>query len=179
LAPTFFTFIIPPPLTSTLFPYTTLFRSYQDQSSGVGPDTILLNLDTNGLASGGFGSVSNATTTQVGAFAPIPAQPKREIDAEAGLAWDHSGGPHRGRLYLVYTDRPSTSSADTDIYVRFSDNNGATWSSRVRVNDDPAGNGKSQFLPRIALDQTSGNIAVSFYDCRNSAGNNTAEVWAA
>ena len=151
---------------------------YQDQSSGVGPDTILLNLDTNGLAPGGFGSASNATTTQVGAFAPIPAQPLREIDAEAGLAWDRSGGPRNGRVYLVYTDRPSTSSADTDIYVRFSDNNGATWSSRVRVNDDPAGNGQSQFLPRIALDQTSGNVAVSFYDCRNSPSNNAVEVWA-
>src|SRR5207249_562892 len=37
---------------------------------------------------------------------------------------------------------------------------------------------KSQFLPRIALDQTSGNIAVSWYDSRNSPGNNTAEFWA-
>jgi hypothetical protein len=62
--------------------------------------------------------------------------------------------------------------------VRFSDNNGAAWSSPVRVNDDPLGNGKSQFLPRIAIDQTSGYIAVSFYDCRNSPGNNTTEVWA-
>jgi hypothetical protein len=94
------------------------------------------------------------------------------------LAWDCSGGPFNGRLYLVYTDRPSTGSADTDIYVRFSNNNGATWSSRVRVNDDTVGNGKSQFLPRIAIDQTSGNIAVSFYDCRNSPGNNTTELWA-
>src|SRR5207245_2847297 len=59
-----------------------------------------------------------------------------------------------------------------------STNNGATWSSRVRVNDDTIGNGKSQFLPRIAIDQTSGNIAVSFYDCRNSPGNTTTELWA-
>ena len=48
----------------------------------------------------------------------------------------------------------------------------------MRVNDDPIGNGKSQFLPRIALDQTTGNIAVSFYDCRNSSTNGAAEVWA-
>jgi hypothetical protein len=46
------------------------------------------------------------------------------------------------------------------------------------VNDDAVGNGKSQFLPRIALDQTTGCIAVSFYDCRNSSANNTAEYWA-
>jgi hypothetical protein len=149
---------------------------YQDNGSGDGPDTILVNVDPDGLGPVGFGPVITATTTQVGGFATIPAQPSRTIDSEGGLAWDRSTGPHRGRVYLMYTDRPNTSSTDTDIYVRFSDNNGTNWSPRVRVNDDPAG--KSQFLPRIALDQTSGAIAVSFYDARNSPGNNTAEIWA-
>jgi len=155
-----------------------VFTVYQDANGGIGPDVILGNLDADGLGAGGFGPQINTTTTQVGSFAPIPAQPQRVIDSEAGLAWDCSGGPYNGRLYLVYTDRPSTNSADTDIYVRFSNNNGATWSNRARVNDDAIGNGKSQFLPRIAIDQTSGNIAVSFYDSRNSPGNNTAELWA-
>jgi hypothetical protein len=156
-----------------------VFTVYQDAGGGIGPDVILGNLDADGLGGGvGFGPQINTTTTQVGSFSPIPAQPLRDIDAEAGLAWDCSGGPFNGRLYLVYTDRLSPGFADTDIYVRFSTNNGTTWSSRVRVNDDTIGNGKSQFLPRIAIDQTSGNIAVSFYDCRNSPGNNTTELWA-
>lgn len=152
--------------------------AHQNENSGGGPDTIQINVDADGLGPGALGPAINATATQVGGFAYIPAQPQRSIDAEAGLAWDCSGGPHNGRVYLVYTDRPSTTSNDTDIYVRYSDNNGSTWSSSVRVNDDPIGNGKSQFLPRIALDQTTGYIAVSFYDCRNSAANNTPEVWA-
>jgi hypothetical protein len=155
-----------------------VFIVYQDSSGGIGPDVLLGNLDADGLGGAGFGPQINTTTTQVGSFAPIPAQPQRDIDSESGLAWDSSGGPFNGRLYLVYTDRPSTGSADTDIYVRFSNNNGTNWSSRVRVNDDTVGNGKSQFMPRIAIDQTSGNIAVSFYDCRNSPGNNTTELWA-
>jgi hypothetical protein len=151
---------------------------YQNNGSGVGPDTIKINVDPDGVGPAGFGPMFTATTTQVGGFAPIPAQPNRTIDTEAGLAWDRSGGPHRGRVYLMYTDRSSTTTADTDIYVRYSDDNGTNWSPRVRVNDDPVGNGKSQFLPKIALDQTTGNIAVSYYDCRNSPGNNMAEVWA-
>jgi hypothetical protein len=155
-----------------------VFTVYQDAGGDIGPDVILGNLDGDGLGGFGFGPQINTTVTQVGSFASLPAQPQRDVDSESGLAWDCSGGPFNGRLYLVYTDRPSTSSADTDIYVRFSNNNGATWSSRVRVNDDTIGNGKSQFLPRIAIDQTSGNIAVCFYDCRNSSGNNTTELWA-
>src|SRR5207244_11856192 len=40
------------------------------------------------------------------------------------------------------------------------------------------GNGKSQFLPAIAVDQSSGNIAVTWYDTRNSAAaNNTTQVF--
>jgi hypothetical protein len=45
----------------------------------------------------------------------------------------------------------------------------------VRVNTDAGTN--SQFFPKIALDPTSGNIAVVWYDCRNSAANNREELW--
>jgi hypothetical protein len=151
---------------------------YQNNTTTAGPDTIEENLNSSGLG-GTFGAQSSATATQVGSFTTIPAQPLRKIDAEAGLAWDRSGGPFQGRVYLMYTDRPNTSSYDTDIYLRYSDDSGTTWSSPVRVNDDPVGNGKSQFLPRISLDQTTGYIAVSFYDCRDSVNNNTTEFWAA
>ena len=139
-------------------------------------DGIFVNLDPDGLGPAGFNAVITATTTLVNGYLAIPAQPKRKIDAEAGLAWDRTAGPNNGAIYLVYTDRPNSTSADTDIYVRRSNDNGTTWGAAVRVNDDPAG--KSQFLPRIALDQTTGNLAVSFYDCRNSSGNNTAQIWA-
>jgi hypothetical protein len=151
---------------------------YQNENTREGPDTIQMNLNANGLG-GSFGPQSSPTATQVGSFSTIPAQPIRKIDAEAGLAWDRSGGPFQGRVYLMYTDRPNTTSYDTDIFVRYSDDSGKNWSAPVRVNDDPVGNGKSQFLARIALDQTTGYIAVSFYDCRNSESNNTTEFWAA
>src|SRR2546422_10082921 len=56
-----------------------------------------------------------------------------------------------------------------DIYVRFSDDDGTTWSSPVRVNDDHTKS--SQFLPKISLDPTTGNLAVVWYDSRNDLGN--------
>ena len=95
-------------------------------------------------------------------------EPAQDADAEVGLAWDRSGGAHNGRVYLVYTDETPDESNNLDILVRFSGDNGATWSAPVRVNDDAGTN--SQFLPRIALDQTTGNIAVSWYDARNDTG---------
>src|SRR5205823_9113438 len=95
---------------------------------------------------------------------------------------------NNGRVYLVYTLEQKNESDNTDVYVRYSDDNGATWSTGVRVNDDATVN--SQFLPKIALDPTSGKIAVAWYDARNDLGtggagdtdgvaNDDAQFWGA
>src|SRR3974390_1803753 len=119
-----------------------------------------------------------AAPVNVGGFTGIPAQPNWGVDPEAGLAYDRSNGSHRGRLYLVYTNSPALGSTDLDIFVIHSDDQGATWSTPpVRVNDDTGTN--SQFLPRISLDQTSGVLAVTWYDARNSANNDTAQYFGA
>jgi hypothetical protein len=142
--------------------------TYQDNIPSEGPSTIFVNLDPDGLGPSGFDPSIPVTSTNVGGFDYIPPQSKRSVDAEAGLAWDRSGGPHTGRVYLMYTDENPNESGDTDVLVRYSDDQGATWTTPVRVNDDTGTN--SQFLPRIALDQTTGFIAVSWHDSRNDLG---------
>jgi len=149
--------------------------AFQTPSGGVGPSTITLAVNATGSTSGSFTLATGTVVTQVGGFRAIPAQPSRTVDAEVGLAYDISNGPHRGRLHMVYTDAPSTTSNDLNIFTRYSDNDGATWSSPVRVNTDAGTN--SQFFSKIALDPTTGNIAVAWYDCRNSAANNRVELW--
>jgi len=142
--------------------------TYQDNIPSEGPSTIFVNLDPDGLGTAGFGPAIAVTTTNVGGFDFIPPQSNRSVDSESGLAWDRSGSPHRGRVYLLYTSEEPQESNDTDIQVRHSDDQGATWSAPVRVNDDAGTN--SQFNPRISLDQTTGNIAVSWHDSRNDLG---------
>ena len=77
----------------------------------------------------------------------------------------------------MYTDSPAAGSTDTNIRVVHSGDLGATWSSPVRVNDDKGAN--SQFLPHISVDQSTGTIAVTWYDARESALNNTARYYGA
>jgi hypothetical protein len=144
--------------------------TYQNPTGGQGPATIYANVDADGLGPGGFGPRITVTATNVGGFDFIPAQNERSIDAEAGVVWDATGGPFNNRIYLVYTEEPIFQSDDTDIYVRTSTDDGATWSAFVRVNDDPVGPIRSQFLPYIALDRTTGVVAVGFHDCRNDNG---------
>lgn len=156
--------------------------------SGQGGGKVFVNVDPDGLGPAGFGGRVFVTETHVGGFDFIPAQPDRSVDAEAGLAWDRTGGPHAGRVYLVYTREQPNESNNTDIYVRHSDDNGSTWSGAVRVNDDNTAN--TQFLPKISLDPTTGDIAVVWYDSRNDLGtggpgdtngipNDDAQFWGA
>jgi len=161
--------------------------TYQDQTNGQGGAHIYTALDANGLAPGGFSDPRFLARSRVGGFDFIPAQPDRSVDAEASLAWDRSGGHHSGRVYAVWTQETPNESDNTDIMFQYSDDNGATWTPPVRLNDDHTAN--SQFMPAIAVDQTTGDVAVSWYDCRNDLGtgspgdidgipNDDAQIWA-
>ncbi len=156
--------------------------------SGQGGGKIFVNVDPDGLGPAGFGDRIFVAETHVGGFDFIPAQQDRSVDAEVGLAWDRTGGPHAGRIYMVYTRESPNESDNTDILSRHSDDGGASWSAAVRLNDDHTAN--SQFLPKISLDPTTGNVAAVWYDARNDAGtggpgdtdgipNDDAQFWGA
>ena len=142
--------------------------TYQKTTAGQGGSDIYTAVDPDGLGPVGFNSAVLAAHSRVGGFDPIPAVPDRTIDDEANLAWDRSGGPHNGRVYLVWTQEAPNGSNNTDIELQHSDDNGATWAPAVKVNDDNTVN--SQFLPAIALDQSTGHLALSWYDTRNDLG---------
>jgi hypothetical protein len=151
-------------------------QTCQNPTGGQGPGSIQVNTDPDGLGLANFGAAVMATATNVGGFDFIPAQNVRSVDAEAGLAYDRfPASPHFGRLYLVYTDETVDENNDTDIMLRYSDDDGATWSAPIRVNDDPANPVRSQFLPKIATNPLSGNIAVCWHDARNSANNDSMQ----
>ena len=80
---------------------------------------------------------------------------------------DLSSGPHHGRLYVAYMDRYS---GDYDMFIRWSDDQGATWTDRMRLNDDAVGNGADQFHPWLSVGQD-GSVNVIFYDRRLDPGN--------
>jgi hypothetical protein len=142
--------------------------TYQKSVNGKGSTDIYTAVDPDGLGPAGFNTPLLVARSHIGGFDPIPAQPDRTIDAEPNLAWDRSGGAHNGRVYLVWATNPPNQSDNTDIELQHSDDNGATWSAPVKLNDDHTTN--SQYDPAIALDQSTGNLAVSWYDTRSDLG---------
>ncbi|MBI2826337.1 MAG: exo-alpha-sialidase [Planctomycetia bacterium] len=156
--------------------------AWQSAGSGQGPDTVRVNVDANGIGGAAFAAAVNAATTNVGAQDSIPAQPTRNIGAEASLAWNRA----TDRLWMVYTDEFGNESNDTDIWIKHSDDNGATWQGTTLISTLALTS--SQFMPKMAIDPITGNLVVVWHDARsdNGAGgggqrtagaNNEAELW--
>jgi hypothetical protein len=137
-----------------------------------GPCPIKVATDFDGLGPNGFSAPVIVVTSNVGTFTPIPAEDTRTIHAHPTLDYNEI----TGRLYMSYTDRPSTSSADTDIYEQSSSDGGLTWAPRIKLNDDNSG--KSQFYSDIEVDPTTGYVAATWYDCRNDPSNVSAQIFA-
>jgi subtilisin-like proprotein convertase family protein len=167
--------------------------AYQNPAGNEGPSNISVNVDPDGLGPLTFGANINVTNTNVGGCDVIPAQSGFAatrlcigVNAAVSLAWDRTGGPNDGRIYLVYTNEAPAESNNTNVFLRISDNDGATWSFPRQVNDDLTT--RSQFLPRVAIDQNTGDVGVVWYDARNDAGtggtgdtngipNDDAQLW--
>jgi len=82
---------------------------------------------------------------------------------------DITDGPRRGTMYMAFMDWTAGYS-ETDLYFIKSTDGGATWSNRLRLNDDPLNNGCDQFHPWLCVD-SSGMITVIWLDRRLDSGN--------
>lgn len=95
------------------------------------------------------------------------------------IAADNSNGPYRGRLYVVYaSNQPAGNGNKPDIFSRYSDDGGATWSSAVMVNDDFPSNGNHQWHPAIWCDVETGRLYVQWMDTRDTPTSDSALIYA-
>lgn len=92
-----------------------------------------------------------------------------EAPAHPAMDVDISGGLYNGRIYIAYINIGSGSN-DYDLYVRHSDNQGASWSSARRINDDTFDNGRDQFHPWLTVDNT-GVVHAVWLDRRQDPAN--------
>jgi hypothetical protein len=119
--------------------------TYMSSDSGLGQRWV-------GTYGGGRHTINNART------APHPK-----------VAMDNSNGPYRGRLYFVNASNdPAGNGNKPDIWLRYSTDQGATWSARVRVNDNANPQASDQWFPEIWCEGTTGKLYIHWYDDREN-----------
>lgn len=128
---------------------------------------IGFNKSTNGGTT--FGTASRIISNIRGIRTSETAKNMR-VNSFPCMAVDISGGSYNGNIYIVWANIgvPGVNTGtDIDIYMIKSTNQGTSWSSPVRVNQDPSGQGKEHFLPWITCDPATGYLAVVYYDDRD------------
>ncbi len=95
------------------------------------------------------------------------------------IAADNSYGTYRGRLYVVYaSNAPSGDGNKPEVFSRYSTDQGTTWSSAVKINDDPSSTANHQWHPSIWCDKETGRLYAKWMDTRNDATSDSAEIYA-
>ncbi len=86
------------------------------------------------------------------------------------LKCDLSDGPHRGTLYLNWTDQRNGED-NTDVFLMKSIDGGETWTAPARVNQDKSE--RHQFFTWMDVDPSTGYLYFAYYDRRNTTENDT------
>jgi hypothetical protein len=147
----------------------TLYVAWQDFHDSV----ELVSRSTDGGVT--FGNPVVIAPTLAAFDVGIPAQAFRRALIYPACGADTSSGPNRGTLYCSWTDETLTNGMDA--FVAHSTDGGMTWTSPVRVNDDPTGVANDQFNQWLAVDPSDGSISVSFYDTRNDPTHVSTDVF--
>lgn len=85
----------------------------------------------------------------------------------------------QGVIYIVWVNKgvPGINTGnDIDVYMVKSTDEGLTWSTPSRVNQDPTGLSERHYYPWITADPVTGGLSVVAYDSRNTTGN-AVETW--
>ncbi|MBL7110836.1 MAG: T9SS type A sorting domain-containing protein [Bacteroidales bacterium] len=92
---------------------------------------------------------------------------------------DNSFGTHRGRLYCVYASNdPPGNGNKPDIWSRYSDDGGSSWSTAIRVNDDANPTQHNQWHPAIWCDKETGRLYIQWMDTRDTPTSDSALIYA-
>ena len=139
-----------------------------------------------GMAKSVDGGATYAPATRIitgirGIRQEYPSTFLHRVNSFPVMAVDNSQGARSGWIYVVWTNHgvPGVNTGnDRDVYMIRSTNGGTSWSSPIKVNQDPSGLGKLHYEPWVSVDPVTGALSVIFYDNRNTTGSQV-ETWVA
>jgi hypothetical protein len=99
------------------------------------------------------------------------------------MGWGEPAVGPNGVIHYAYAGKGTASGDNGDIYYVRSTDNGLTWSSPIKLNDDTGGQYKTQWMPSVSVNYSPTSplpqmkVTVSWYDRRaaTSACNATTD----
>lgn len=149
-----------------------VYAAWEDYGAG----KLYTSRSTDGGAT--FSPAVVVTTYRIntsGFFIFIPPQNVRGILPYPMTTVAQTGATHAGRYYISYTDK-DPANANTNVYVRYSNDGGATWSAENKVNDDTTH--AYHFHHQIAV-SPNGQVMICFYDTRRDSTSKKTDRFAA
>jgi hypothetical protein len=98
------------------------------------------------------------------------------LAGQSFLTVDKSGGPTNNNIYVLASVQPFSASNGTDVMFARSANGGASFSSPVRINDDPVNQNKWHWFGTLSV-APNGRIDVVWFDTRNAANNTDSQLF--
>ena len=89
---------------------------------------------------------------------------------------DHSAGPYHGNIYILCSVEPYYSYDPLDVMFTRSTDGGQTWSTPVRINDDPTDNNAWQWFGTMSV-APNGRIDAVWNDTRKTGQDNLSELY--
>ena len=102
----------------------------------------------------------------------ILASPTRAVYSVPSIDVDRSPGPNRGRLWAAFGDY-SGDPEDMDVFVAWSDDDGATWSTPVNLGESSS----AQFLPWLSVDNIDGSVGLLYYSAEDDPSNTAVHAY--
>jgi hypothetical protein len=98
----------------------------------------------------------------------LPEKGNIRVNGLPSIAVDTTSGDKNGWIYIVsgQKDLPPAGS-DPDIILNRSSDGGLSWSTGIRINQDPVENGNIQYFPAVHIDRF-GAVDIIYYDDRNT-----------
>ncbi len=90
------------------------------------------------------------------------------------MGWGEPGVGADGVVHYAYAGQGQQPNDHGDIYYVRSTDNGVTWSAPIKLNDDPGGQYKTQWMPSLSVNynlaspQVISKVTVSWYDRRSA-----------
>ena len=94
----------------------------------------------------------------------------QRVNSFPSMTTDISGGTNNGTLYIVWANIGTpgvNTNVGIDIYLIKSTDNGTTWTTPSRVNQNTFGEGKEHYFPWITCDPSTGVLSAIYYGDRN------------